>query len=109
MFIRQLTLRYLVCLLIFLAFTLALTVSAEAQDLLWTKRAGGSGEDYGRGIAVLSDGSCLVTGSFSGTATFGPGEPGQTVFTSAGGYDIFVARYSLTPITFARSDWTLYY
>ena len=43
---------------------------------------------------MLSDGSSLVTSFFWDTDTFGPGEPGQTLLTSAGGADIFVARYN---------------
>ena len=112
MFTRQITLRNLVCLLIFLAFTFVLTVSAEAQDLLWVARAGGSDQDLGADIAVLSDGSALVTGYFRGTATFGPGEPGQTLLTSAGENDIFVARYSATaeppPTASSVKSWELY-
>ena len=34
-----------------------------------------------------------MTGLFDGPATFGSGEPGETVLTSSGATDIFVARY----------------
>ncbi|MCX6645371.1 MAG: hypothetical protein NTY09_03300, partial [bacterium] len=47
-----------------------------------------------KGITTLSDNSTVVTGWFYGTATFGPGESNQTVLTSAGGADIFIARYN---------------
>ena len=78
--------------------------SAEGYDIFitrynldgtleWAKRAGGSGAEYGHGITVLSDDSSVVTGEFSGTATFGPGEPNETVLTSAGSTDIFIARF----------------
>lgn len=73
---------------------LAATASVQAQDLLWAVRAGGSDRDWGLGIAALADGSALVSGAFSGTATFGPGEPGETLLTSAGDTDIFVARHN---------------
>ena len=43
-------------------------------------------------VAVLSDSSALVTGSFAGGATFGPDESGETKLTSAGNLDIFLAR-----------------
>ena len=47
--------------------------------LAWAKRAGGIYRDTACHIAVLSDGSALATGDFwDGTATFGPGEPGET-------------------------------
>jgi uncharacterized delta-60 repeat protein len=62
--------------------------------LAWAKSAGGSDNDNGLGITTLSDNSTVVTGQFAGSATFGPGEPNQTVLASAGGYDIFIARYN---------------
>jgi len=62
--------------------------------LSWAKRAGGSGEDSGYGITKLSDNSTILTGDFAGTATFGLGEPNQTILTSYGNSDIFIARYN---------------
>ena len=35
-----------------------------------------------------------VTGNFGGTETYGAGDPNQTSLTSAGGADIFVAKYN---------------
>jgi len=61
--------------------------------LAWAKRAGGTGSDYGYGITTLSDNSTVATGDFSGTVTFGPGEPNEIVLTSAGYSDIFIARF----------------
>jgi hypothetical protein len=58
----------------------------------WATKAGGSGYDYGEGISALPDGSSIVTGRFSGIATFG-----NTTLTSAGGSDVFTARYLDTP------------
>jgi len=63
-------------------------------DLLWAKRAGGTSSEHGVGITTLSDNSTVVTGYFGGSATFGPGEPNETVLTSAGWDDIFIARYN---------------
>ena len=67
-------------------------------NLIWAKRAGGSGGDVGYGITTLSDNSTVVTGYFGylygGSATFGPGETNETVLTSSGRYDIFIARYN---------------
>ncbi|MCX6645479.1 MAG: hypothetical protein NTY09_03850, partial [bacterium] len=63
--------------------------------LAWAKRAGGaSGDDSGRGITALSDNSTVVTGGFHDSAKFGPGEPNETILESAGGRDIFIARFS---------------
>jgi uncharacterized delta-60 repeat protein len=62
--------------------------------LAYAKRAGGAGTEWGYGITTLSDNSAVVTGGFSETATFGPGEPNETVLTSAGGCDMFIALYN---------------
>ncbi|MCX6645304.1 MAG: PKD domain-containing protein [bacterium] len=62
--------------------------------LVWAKSAEGTDYNYGNGITALSDNSTVVTGCFLGTATFGPGEPNETVLTSAGYWDIFIARYN---------------
>jgi hypothetical protein len=56
-------------------------------NFLWAKRAGGTGGDVGRGIAVDSSGNAYVTGYFQGTAEFG-----ATTLTSAGSWDIYVAK-----------------
>ena len=62
-------------------------------NLNWAKSVGAPYDDYGRGITTLYlDNSTVITGQFAGTATFGPGEPNQTVLTAAG-WDMFVARY----------------
>ena len=50
-------------------------------------QGGGISSDYGYDISSLSDGSSIVTGSFSGTATFG-----STTLTSAGNDDVFIAK-----------------
>ena len=52
----------------------------------WAKQAGGTGADLGLGITSLADGSLIVTGYFSGTASFG-----DTTLTSAGDRDVFTA------------------
>jgi len=57
-------------------------------DLLWATAAGGVHWDRGWGINVTGSGSCYVTGRFRNTATFG-----DTILTSTGLDDIFVARY----------------
>ena len=58
----------------------------------WAAGAGGSASEIGYAVAVDGSGSVVVTGSFgSPTITFG-----STTLTSAGSYDIFVAK--LTPL-----------
>ncbi len=66
----------------------------SGDGLIWAKRAGGSSFDGGFGITRLSDNSTVVTGLFDETATFGPGESAETIFTSDGIYDIFIAKYN---------------
>ncbi len=54
---------------------------------LWARAAGGSGNDSALGVAAADQGSCVVTGQFSGQAIFG-----KFALTSAGNTDAFVAR-----------------
>ncbi len=53
----------------------------------WATQAGGTGNDYALGVSTDVNGSSVVAGGFSGTATFG-----ATTFTSAGGRDAFTAE-----------------
>ena len=62
--------------------------------LAWAKRAGGTSGERSSGITTLSDNSTVMTGYFADSSTFGPGEPNQTILTSAGMADIFIARYN---------------
>lgn len=62
--------------------------------LAWAKRAGGAGGDFGMGLTALSDNSTVLIGTFTGPATFGPGEVNQTVLNSTGADDAFIARYN---------------
>lgn len=54
---------------------------------LWATRAGGASYDQGNSISVDEGGNCYVTGCFQGTAHFGFYQ-----MTSAGNYDIFIAK-----------------
>jgi hypothetical protein len=54
---------------------------------VWATQAGGTSNDFGYAVSTLSDGSAIVTGQFRSTATFG-----STTLTSAGDYDVFVAK-----------------
>jgi hypothetical protein len=56
---------------------------------VWSRGIGGSGGETAQGMAVDPAGNAIVVGSFSGTTDLGDG-PAQ----SAGGLDIFVAKYS---------------
>jgi hypothetical protein len=54
---------------------------------LWSKSAGDSGNDYGKGVAVDGADNVLVTGSFTNAIDFG-GCP----LSNAGGSELFVAK-----------------
>lgn len=67
--------------------------TGTALQLSWVKRAGGGSADECYDATVLPDGSVVVVGYFGGSATFGLGEPGAVTLASAGGKDVFLARY----------------
>jgi hypothetical protein len=58
-------------------------------SVVWAKNAGGAAGDIAYGVALDNSGAVYVTGFFSGTMTV----DGVTV-TSAGLYDIFLAKYN---------------
>ncbi len=58
-------------------------------NAIWVKKGGGTGWEYGNGIAIDNRGNCIITGSFLGSATFG-----TTTLTSSGSNDAFVAKYN---------------
>jgi hypothetical protein len=62
---------------------------AANDDHLWSKRFGSSGYDSGFGLVIDPSGNIFVTGNFEGGVDFGGG-----TLTSAGSYDIFLARYN---------------
>jgi len=61
--------------------------------LIWAKAMGGISGDYGMSITTDAYGNVYTTGTFQGTADFDP-SVGTTNLTSAGEYDIFVAKYT---------------
>jgi hypothetical protein len=62
--------------------------------LAWARRAGSTASDTGLGVAIASDGTTYVVGTFSGTALFGETDPsGPTMVSATGQSDAFVARY----------------
>lgn len=60
--------------------------------LLWAERAGSVEDDDLTGLAVLSDDSIVLTGSFRAEASFGT-DPPAVILSSMGERDGFVARY----------------
>jgi hypothetical protein len=67
----------------------------------WAVSAGGGTTTSGAAIATFGDGSSVVTGSFTGTVTFGA----LAVLTVGGAQDIFVTRFdaSGTPVWRAQA------
>jgi hypothetical protein len=57
--------------------------------LKWVKQAGGVSQDYGYSVALDNAGNVFVTGYFTGNVNFGGINK-----TSAGGSDIFIAKYN---------------
>lgn len=72
-----------------------LSNNANAQALQWAKAMGGADPDNGYSIALDGSGNVYTTGYFVGTVDFDPGA-GVANLTSAGGGDIFVAKYFQT-------------
>ncbi len=66
-----------------------LVLNVQGQNWEWAQSAGGKELDYANGIVNDSDGNAYVAGSFNGTATFGDKQ-----LTSAGFFDIYIAKYS---------------
>ncbi len=63
----------------------------SAGGFVWAKGIGGSGDDWGQGVAVGPNGNVYLTGEFQGTVDFDPGT-GVANLTSAGSEGSFVAR-----------------
>ncbi len=61
----------------------------HAGNIKWARGAGGTGIDYARGIVVDAQGNSYLTGAFQNTANFE-----GTLLPGAGGYDVFLAKYS---------------
>ena len=57
--------------------------------LLWVRTGGGAGADNGAAIAVDAAGGSYVTGSFTGTATFGD----TALVNSLGTANVFIAKW----------------
>lgn len=56
---------------------------------IWSRRYGGSSDDFCESVTVDGAGDIVLAGYFSGSADFGSG-----LLTSAGGTDVFLAKYS---------------
>jgi hypothetical protein len=66
----------------------------DEGSLVWARRGAGPGYMVPEGVAVHADGSFTVTGVFSDTLVFGPGEANETTLVGDPISDVFVARYA---------------
>ena len=82
-----------------------LSNNANAQALQWANAMGGASYDGGYSIALDGSGNVYTTGNFEGTADFDPGA-GVANLTSAGNYDIFVAKYFQTAIGINNNEYS---
>lgn len=60
----------------------------NAGTLVWVTKAGGTGADIGNAINLDANGNVVITGEFTGTATFGS----TTLTSQNNSVDIFVAK-----------------
>jgi len=65
------------------------TTTATNGAAPWARRAGGTGSDTTKAVAIDGQGDIVVTGSFTGTADFGGGPLG-----TAGSSDVVIAKYT---------------
>jgi hypothetical protein len=65
---------------------------SPSGNCLWAKQAGGSADDFGRGIAVDTKGNIFITGYFTYVAAFDTIQLINNNLSSPS-YDIFIARY----------------
>ena len=65
---------------------------SDDGDFLWARTWGGTGPDYGRGVAVNSSQNAYVTGYFGDQVDFDPG-PGTNMHTSNGSFDAFLSKF----------------
>jgi len=70
----------------------------SSGNFVWAKRMGGTGDDWGDGIAVDSAANIYTTGWFEGTVDFDPGT-GTYNLSSAGIWDAFVSKLDGSPGT----------
>ncbi len=67
-----------------------ITKTTSDGTLLWAKRIGNTGTDYGQALAVDENGAVYVTGRFAGTVDFDPNLPVFNLTSS--GYDVFLLK-----------------
>ncbi len=65
------------------------SAAAAVPSYAWATKGGGTGTDYANGVSALANGSSIITGRFTGTATFG-----RTTLTTSSAWsaDTFTAK-----------------
>lgn len=63
------------------------------EALVWVAGAPSPASSTGEDVVALPDGGAVAVGAFAGDMTFGARGSNETVLTSAGDFDLFVARY----------------
>ena len=76
-------------------------LSTDDSYFEWAKGVASTGNGLARAVAVTSDDTIVITGSFTNTLTFPLMGGGSTTLTSAGGTDIFVAAIGINDNSFA--------
>jgi len=74
-------------------FDISLSKFDSSGNTHWAKTWGGTGWDYGCGVAVDSSGNVYVTGTFWGTVDFDPTAVGEDIHTSNGDGDAFLTKF----------------
>ena len=72
------------------AFIAKYSLSGELQ---WARSVASSSADIGTNMAILDDGSAVVSMALGGTAVFSEGEPDEVTLTCTS-WDVFIARYA---------------
>ena len=71
---------------------------AQAEQLSWVKRAGGTSSEQVEGIGLDDNNNIYVMGDFVGPSTFGEGDPHVTILTGDGAtYDHYYQWPTLVP------------
>ena len=77
---------------------------SSSGDLVWSKRYGSTGDENSVDGDVDASGNYYITGAFNGTVDFaGDGVGGDGDLVSAGGADVFTAKYT----TSGSFEWAL--
>ncbi len=79
----------------------------SAGNYLWAKAMGGDNDERGRGVNVDRNGNVYITGYFNSTTAAFNSPNSSGVLTSAGNYDIFLAKFSCSDTSSSYSEVTL--